>query len=145
VLARALPKRFRLIPRVEDGKPLLRQFRLWGSPSRGSGAYLQSFVTNETVGSFHNHRWPHMRSFVLSNFFVEERYPGGTFIVHKAPSTYTMDSTDIHRLAAVAPETWTLFITKGPTREWGYFKRPEAVPYVPSDRYIPPERRVPPL
>jgi hypothetical protein len=144
-LAIIFPSRYRVIPRKEDGEPLLRQFRLWGSPSLGSGAYLQSFLTNELASEFHNHRWPEMRSRVLTGFFVEERYPGGTFIVRKAGNGYTMDGTVIHRLAAVAPRTWTFFRTKGPIREWGYFKRPQTVVYNPSDKAIPAERKLPPL
>jgi hypothetical protein len=110
VLGRLFPDRYRVIPRKEDGAWMLRQFKIT------SWCYLQSFLIPEARGSYHLHRWHFMRSFVLSGSFREERFPGGPgdmTITHRAPSTYTMDSTTIHRLDRVAPRTWTLFLAFG--------------------------------
>lgn len=138
-LARAFPARWRVIPRKEDGAPMLRQFKLtrW--------AYLQSFVCPEAPDSFHVHRWPRMVSFVLSGALQEERYPGGMFLQHGAPAVYMMDCTMIHRINAVKPRTWTLFVMLGPTQPWGYFARPVAVAATQWDAAIPATRRVPSL
>jgi hypothetical protein len=151
ILAPVFPERYRVIPRKEDGVPMLRQFLVWGSPSAGSGAYLQSFVAPEQAHDFHSHRWPYMRSFVLSGMFVEERYPGiysgGAALVHEAPSTYMMDSGVIHRLHHADPRTWTLFLTRGPIGTWSYYRRPRPgdVLSAPATEAIPAERRVRPL
>ena len=122
VLARLFPNRYRVIPRVQDGAPLLRQFKIcrW--------AYLQSFVNPEALDWFHVHRWQRMISFVLSGRFREERFPGFLaagqyFKVHAAPSVYMMDRSVIHRLDAAEPNTWTLFLMLGDRGEWGYFPR----------------------
>ncbi len=141
-LAVWFPSRYRLIPRAQDGVPLLRQFKLF------SWCYLQSFVTGEVWGWFHRHRWERMISFVLSGSFKEERYPGGIFVVHKAPSIYTMDRTVIHRLSAVTARTWTLFLMFRPrvrvdgNADWGYYPRPANDGYVRWDKMIPEERKV---
>jgi hypothetical protein len=148
ILAPLFPDRWRVIPRKEDGKPMLRQFRLWGSGSMGamvfgSAAYLQSFIAPERLDDFHRHRWTHMRSFVLSGMLIEERYPGGMMTVRHAPDTYAMDWTTIHRLDYASPRTWTLFLMRGNSVRWGYYRRPEPAPrMVPAEEAIPIERRV---
>lgn len=141
-LARWFPARYRLIPRAQDGAPLLRQFKL------ASWCYLQSFAGPEVWDWFHRHRWDRMISIVLSGAFKEERYPGGIFVVHRAPSIYAMDRAVIHRLSAVMPRTWTLFLMLGPrTRfdgkpDWGYYPRAKQSGFVPWDKMIPDERKV---
>ena len=141
-LARWFPARYRLIPRAQDGAPLLRQFKIF------SWLFLQSFVGQEFWNWFHRHRYERMISVVLSGAFKEERYPGGVFLIHRAGTIYTMDRTVIHRLAAVNPRTWTLFFQFGAkTRadgkpNWGYYPRPANNGWVPWDQMIPDERKV---
>lgn len=159
VLARLFPKRYRLIPRRSDGTPLLRQFKIteW--------CYLQSFVGPEEPDLFHIHRWQKMYSIVLSGEFQEERFPGMTRLwfnqdtpiytgphcglcflkTHRAPSVYSMDSSDIHRLHYAAANTWTMFFMFGNRKDWGYYPRPTDPEYIPWDIAIPEERKVPPL
>jgi hypothetical protein len=150
VLARLWPARYRVIPRRDGSGPLLRQFKIWGMRDGvvgGSSIYLQSFAQAEEESLFHVHRWKRMLSLVLSGSFIEERFPGvgphprRFFKTHKAPSVYGMDLTTIHRLHAVAPRSWTLFLQVGNTREWGYFARP-LIEYTPWDQAIPDERKV---
>jgi len=152
VLARLFPSRYRVIPRLSDGAPMLRQFKVcrW--------AYLQSFLQPEGFDLFHVHRWRRMVSFVLSGCFVEERYPGEIFRAHQAPAVYTMDDTVIHRLHGVARGTWSLFLMFGQNRQpsanpsvgastalegggWGYYQRPPRS-FVPWEHAIPDERKV---
>ena len=142
VLARLFPKRWRVIPRLQDGVPMLRQFRIF------DWLYLQSFLVGELPELFHFHRWRYMRSFVLSGVFWEERYPGGgrNTIRHAAPSTYSMDHTVIHNLCGSAPRTWTLFLMFGNRKMWGYYERPRELPsFIPWDEAIPETRIVNPL
>lgn len=134
-LAKVLPDRYRLIPRL-DGEPMLRQFKLT------NWAYLQSFSIAETSDFFHVHRWRRMISFVLSGSLMEERYPGRVFKSHAAPSIYTMDDTVIHRLHSVEPNTWTLFLMLENQEDWGYYPRPEDAGYTTWDYMIKPKNRV---
>ena len=141
-LARWFPSRYRLIPRVQDGAPLLRQLKIT------SWCYLQSFANPEVWDWFHRHRWTRMISLVLSGAFKEERYPGRIFVVHRAGSVYAMDRTVVHRLSAVKPRTWTLFLMIGPrsrpdgAADWGYYPRPRHRGFVPWDAMIPNDRKV---
>ena len=134
-LARFFPERYRVVPRIDDGRPMLRQFRLF------SWCYLQSFCCEDQLEQFHRHRWGRMYSIVLSGSFVEERYPGELYIPHSAPSLYTMTDTVIHRIAYVAPRTWTLFFMLGNSRQWGYYRRPEYL-YTPWYDAVPKNIRV---
>lgn len=138
VLARHFPGRYRVIPRMPDGVPLLRQFRLFSfgkEAPRGTppwyhvSCFLQSFVAPENYEHFHLHRWRYMLSFVLTGEFVEERL-GGMLLKHTAPSVYSMSDDVIHRLAYVESHTWTLFFMLGKNQHqvsggWGYFARPK--------------------
>ncbi len=142
-LARVFPGRYRVIPRAQDGIPMLRQFKLtrW--------AYLQSFQCREVPERFHVHRWRRMFSFVLSGKFFEERYPGGITIRHEAPSIYSMDDTVIHHVISVVPRTWTLFLMFGKNRHyfpggWGYVDAPDvfSLGYKSWTEEIPAELRV---
>lgn len=158
VLVRLFPGRYRLIPRAQDGEPLLRQFKIF------SWLYLQSFIGPEVYGWFHRHRYRLMISLVLCGRFTEERYPGGWPLLktHKAGRIYAMDRTVVHRLHAVEPRTWTLFFQFGAqTRtviktewpdgtgriikrvpDWGYYPRPKDTGYVPWEKMIPEARKV---
>ncbi len=162
-LARVFPGRYRVIPRMPDGAPLLRQFRILSigaekprgvPPWYHFSVYLQSFVNAEVEGEFHVHRWRRMISLVLSGWFCEERVDlsigvtqGGAYrIAHLSPSVYTMASGDIHRFHYVAPRTWTLFIMVGrnedkPMGGWGYYARATGE-YRPWDQAIPQEKRI---
>ncbi len=144
-LASWFPKRYRVIPRITDGEPMIRQFKL------ADWCYLQSFRCSDAQELFHVHRWRRMVSLVLSGGLVEERYPGGHyFLRHIAPHAYSMDSTNIHRIDSVRPRTWTLFMFFGfrphglSETGWGYYRR-GSLDFVPSDAAIPTELRVPPL
>lgn len=126
VLARLFPKRYRLIPRVGDAAPLLRQFKVC------NWIYLQSFVNPEIREWFHVHRHRYTLSVVLSGLFVEERYPGNIFKVHMWGNVYTMDDTNIHRIDHVRLRTWTIFFMFGKNKQfnvadagWGYYQRPD--------------------
>jgi hypothetical protein len=143
-LAKWFPERYRVIPRITDGEPMIRQFKL------ASWAYLQSFRCEDVQDLFHVHRWRRMVSLVLSGGLIEERFPGRYFLHHFAPHLYTMDSTNVHRIWAVLPRTWSLFMFFGfrphwgSATGWGYYRR-GSTEFVPSDVAIPTELRVPPL
>jgi len=153
VLARRFPSRYRLIPRMPDGAPLLRQFRICSfgkEKPRGVppwwhfSVYLQSFVNPEVKDEFHVHRWRRMFSFVLSGAFEEERR--AYHVRHKSPSFYTMGSEVVHRFSWVAPNTWTLFVMVGrnknkPAGGWGYYARGSGK-YRPWNVAIPVVKRI---
>jgi hypothetical protein len=127
-LCAAFPKRHRVIPQaLKPDQDLLRQFKIYASPTLE--IYLQHFENPEPDDYFHCHEWPHMRSFVLSGMFCEERYDPSRekpfrYVSHVAPSTYTMDRDVWHRTHAWGGHCWTLFVCRGGrTERRGYRKR----------------------
>ncbi len=133
-LARWFPARFRLITGLH-GLPLLRQFKIF------DWLFLQSFENPEGKDLFHRHRWGRMYSLVLSGWFIEERYPGDLWIIHQAPSFYSMDDTVIHRIHDHRAKSWTLFFMFGNEETWGYYPRPKKVKFVPWQEAIPEGKR----
>jgi hypothetical protein len=77
----------------------------------------------------HDHPWP-FRTFILRGSYVEQR--GGVHY-RGAGDTMVMGRGEFHRIAQVADGgAWTLFVTFGPRRGWG-FKVGDAV--VPHEEY----------
>lgn len=110
--------RFRIIPKAREPEvPLLRQLLVWKSAHLE--IYLQHFDNPEDPEWFHCHEWPHMRSFVLSGEFDEERYINLESlrdvipIEHRRFTTYTMDDDTWHRSMWWHPLCWTLFVCRG--------------------------------
>lgn len=133
-LARVFPSRYRVLSRA-DGRPFFRQFKVLSigkeeprgiPPWYHVSIFFQSFMLPDDADSFHIHRWRRMVSLVLSGELTEDRGPVGGLITHRAPTIYTMSSNVVHRAAAVAPRTWTLFVMLGANTHkleggWGYF------------------------
>jgi hypothetical protein len=159
-VVKAFSKRARLLPRADDPtKPLLRQVLLYHNKAKGVSVYLQNFIGPESFYWFHRHRWEYMRSLVLSGMYLEER----PFAMHpKSPEakagvtlhrlyqrcrfeSHHMDHDTIHRVDYWAPLCWTIFYTKGPSDDWGYFPRGDysEAAYVPWRQFI--KARVPSL
>lgn len=135
LLCLCLPWRARVVPRADDpSKPLLTQFLLY--KAEGVSIYLQHFEAPEAYEYFHRHRWSYMRSLILSGMYLEER-PWTSFdgITPKAMyneqrlymrlrfRSHTMDHDTIHRVDYWAPLCWTLFYTRDPSNDWGYYPR----------------------
>ena len=117
-LFNTFPSRARRIP-CEDGisGTKLVQFMIW--PNR---LYLQHFMQPEQYEYFHNHRWGHMRSFILSGSYVEERPE--SMITHGRFTTHTMDDTVKHRVHWWSEHCWTLFyMGEVVDPYWSFFHR----------------------
>jgi hypothetical protein len=111
LLCRIFWWRFRVIPQARNPDvPLLRQLLLWKSGKLE--VYLQHFDNPEEDFWFHCHEWPRMRSFVLSDGFIEERAFVGE-VGHGRFTTYKMDEKVWHRTALWGRRCWTLFICLG--------------------------------
>lgn len=137
-LCRAFPERHRVIPRADDPEiPMLDQFML--IPGK---LYLQHFRSEESQDWFHHHRWDHMRSIVLSAFYVEERALGKSYRVRQRGRSHTMDHDTIHRVDYWHPYCWTLFFMGEDLKEWGYYGR-DLDCYYPWEEFV--RRRVPKL
>ena len=124
-IIKTFPSRYRLIPRADNPDiGMLSQFVIWKGPS-GRRLFLHHFHCPEIKTHAHNHRWSYMRSFVLSGFYVEERYRLGSDAYSKCLRdrfrTHSMNKETIHRVYHWSERCWTLFYCGKDEREWGYF------------------------
>lgn len=137
-LCRAFPERHRVVPRADaPDVPMLDQFML--VPGK---LYLQHFRAEESPDWFHHHRWQHMRSIVLSAFYVEERPHGKAYHTRQRGYTHVMDHDTIHRIDYWHPHCWTLFYMGDDLKDWGYYAR-DLRSYVPWQEFV--TKRIPNL
>lgn len=80
----------------------------------------------------HDHPWP-FRTFVLRGGYLEKRETTGSAL-RLAGHTAVMGRGEFHRIAKVSPGgAWTLFVTRGPRKGWG-FKQPSGA-VIPHEEY----------
>ena len=79
---------------------------------------LHKILGSDLDRYLHDHPW-HYVSLILSGVYQEERQhetgirrPGNLLFRH---------ATSIHRLTLLTPHVWTLFITSGRIRTWGFY------------------------
>ena len=82
---------------------------------------LHHILAEDPGRDHHDHPWP-FRSVILRGWYLEQR-EGGRHFRREAGGTYRMKRGQFHRIVQVADGgAWTLFITWGARRGWG-FKR----------------------
>lgn len=118
-----------------DGAPYLERYYL-GSLF-GVTFYLHRFVAADGERHAHNHPWTWGRSLVLCGWYDEEA------VIDLTPATLTgyvseirrvnwwnhINGNHFHRIAAAAPNTWTLFfhgpravLPGGALKGWGFIE-----------------------
>ena len=120
-----------------DGSLYMERYwlRPYSDDRRGVAMRVHHIVTEDVDRELHNHPWDFL-SVVLRGGYLEARpisvepdfsEPDGservTLVSRKAGSVAFRRATDRHRIVAVQPDTWTLFIT-GPKRQWWGFYTP---------------------
>lgn len=132
---RALAKHLPLRTLVGQSGPYLDRYVL-AKMADGSDLYLHHFLTPDEDPAFHCHPWDGT-GYVLHGGFLDERLDDG--LATNGPEAATVplvdrvtrrwlrtgDSHEVktdtyHRVGAVEPETWTLFVT-GPKKATWYF------------------------
>ena len=120
----------RLINR-DDGERYLERYYL--GQFAGATFYLHRFIKRDPGERLHNHPWGWGRSVVLTGAYIEERvddFAESECVTHRATVRYTnrVDGNDFHRIAKVAPGTWTLFAHgprlryRGRLKGWGFLQ-----------------------
>ena len=120
----------------EANKPYLEryflaQFPKWRWLGKWSGGivYLHRFIDSDPDRGLHDHPWDVAYSFILSGWYVEERWrnkwTGDIRPVLKTPGALTkITGDDQHRVVMpVGTRTaWSLFWHSKRTKGWGFFK-----------------------
>ncbi|HYE79199.1 MAG TPA: hypothetical protein VEI97_14545 [bacterium] len=123
-----------LLFRLSDGLPCRVIHQVQGTPyleryhvaSAGQvNVYLHRFVGDDAPGVLHDHPWPLALSLILWGAYREERLEQ----IHHAVTRWRVlgpgrlnliRGNDHHRVELVSPEVWTLFVTLGKTKGWGF-------------------------
>ena len=84
--------------------------------SRGENQYLHHILAAD-YPVLHEHPWS-FKAMMLSGGYTEMTPEGP--VVRQAGDVYEKQATDLHYIATVKPDTWTMVFT-GPTiRDWGF-------------------------
>jgi len=89
---------------------------------------LHHILAEDPGRDHHDHPWP-FRSVILRGWYLEQR-EGGRHMRREEGDMYRMKRGEFHRIVQVADGgAWTLFITWGARRGWGF------KPSVPHGEY----------
>jgi hypothetical protein len=105
-------------PQRQADLELVGYLHRWCVKPRGKGEnqYLHHILAPD-YPVLHDHPW-HFKSIILSGGYTEMT-PSGP-ITHVAGDIYTRQATDLHYIAEVTANTWSMVFT-GPTiRDWGF-------------------------
>lgn len=132
-----------------NGKPYLQRYYA-GTTAKGDDLWIHRFLSSDGDRHLHSHPF-NARSVVLCGGYLEET-PRGVF--HRNPDGLTPSEAikfadhigrpitvfDWHRIASVAPQTWTLFIVEPPRLPMWFFRdgegNLEAVKASPRDWFL---------
>ncbi len=111
----------------QDGVVHFRRYRLISTP--WFNLYIHQILKSDEDLHMHDHPWD-FYSFILYGSYSEETsyYPYFRVIHTKTYPTRTLvehDARDAHQLTLKTPVVWTLVLTTGRAREWGYRIGPE--------------------
>jgi hypothetical protein len=112
-----------------EGKPYLERYALFNN--FGLTAYLHRFVTSDDERKPHNHPWPLACSLILAGSYTEEVVTSldpieGWYCKYKPFSFAKLNiitASKFHRIINPEPETWTLFIHRNKSKEWGFLDK----------------------
>lgn len=105
-----------------EGTVHFRRYRLLSTP--WFNIYVHHILQSDMDSDMHDHPWD-FSSLILKGSYIEQarlspefdaiymnKYYSGEVIKHKAE--------DAHKLILVSKSVWTLVVTSGTPREWGY-------------------------
>ncbi len=98
----------------------------------GMTFFLHRFYSGDGDDWFHDHPWDRSYAVVLAGSYLEERIrhfdprSGMVATVRRVRFFNRLRFDDFHRIAKIVPQTWTLFVHFGRTKEWGFFERVKA-------------------
>lgn len=106
----------------QEGVVHFRRYRLLSTP--WFNLYLHEIRRSDEDRHMHDHPW-HFKSFILSGSYSEQAsfYPDYDALVFETllpGDLVEHDARDVHKLKLRSPVVWTLVLTSGRERVWGY-------------------------
>lgn len=106
----------------KEGEVHFRRYRLLATP--WFNLYLHQILKSDEDFHFHDHPWS-FRSLILKGSYEEFfSCPPSHYAIHyrryKTGDVATHPAEDAHSLTLLTPQAWTLVLTTGRERVWGY-------------------------
>lgn len=107
---------------AKTGEIHFRRYRLLSTP--WLRIYIHQILVSDYDDHFHDHPW-HFKSRILKGSYWESwtNHPVHTIMYsreYRAGDTITHHAKDSHKLTLTSPMVWTLVVTWGRPRYWGY-------------------------
>lgn len=106
----------------KEGEVHFRRYRLLETPWKN--IYIHNIRQSDKDHDFHDHPWS-FESLILFGAYLEfsRLFPDFMFLYNK--KYYPGDiikhhAQDVHQIVLLTPSVWTLVVTSGRKREWGY-------------------------
>jgi hypothetical protein len=119
VIERLLMRLFRYRDIRNDGDLYLRRFYLLPRIF-GCHLFLHHIVRADGDRHMHDHPWPFL-TLCLRGGYAEETGAERAVSRHEPGQLKRRDAEFRHRILAVAPNCWTLVLTRGRERKWGFW------------------------
>lgn len=117
-------RKFFLIKEIvsKEGEIHFRRYRLLATP--WFNLYLHNIRRSDEDRHMHDHPW-HFLSLIISGSYGEtyRTYPffdAETHVWYDTGMVIMHDARDVHKITLRTPEVWTLVLTSGRERVWGY-------------------------
>lgn len=106
----------------QEGELHFRRYRLLATP--WFNVYIHEIRQSDMDAHFHDHPWP-FKSRILKGSYYEESLNNGLMSHVRHMNFFEGDivehlATDYHKITLLTPVVWTLVITSGRERVWGY-------------------------
>lgn len=106
----------------KEGEVHFRRYRLLATP--WFNLYLHNIRRSDKDRHSHDHPW-HFFSLIISGAYGEtyRTYPhfdAETHVWYKTGMVIMHNARDVHKITLLTPQVWTLVLTSGRERVWGY-------------------------
>lgn len=118
----------------EDGAIYLSRYKIHGWMPTDQvvtpcSVYLHHIREADSDEAMHSHPWAWSQTTILWGGYREERgvlMPDGEIVRHPEASLFMgagryMTAGNVHRIASVLPDTWTLFMVGPKLSSWGFY------------------------
>lgn len=106
----------------KDGEIHFRRYRLLSTP--WFNLYIHQLLKSDEDRHMHDHPWDFFSLILKGSYFEQTTYHPYHIVVHsrtfRVGDLIEHDARDAHHITLKSPVVWTLVLTLGREREWGY-------------------------
>ncbi len=106
----------------KEGIVHFRRYRLLQTP--WLSLYIHNIRQSDMDQHMHDHPWNFLSLILEGAFYEQTSFPPNYYAIHYGKyfsgDIVKHKAEDIHRITLISPEVWTLVLTSGRSRDWGY-------------------------